>query len=55
MLRVTEEKLIIFTEYREILRYLMDQIRSLLGREEAMVTIHGGPLRDERCKLLGIL
>ncbi|GHV35245.1 RNA helicase [Synergistales bacterium] len=44
------EKLIIFTEHRDTLRYLTDKIRSLLGSEEAVVTIHGGLLRDERRK-----
>ncbi|MEG3070478.1 MAG: C-terminal helicase domain-containing protein [Candidatus Syntrophopropionicum ammoniitolerans] len=45
------EKLIIFTEHRDTLRYLTNKIRSLLGREEAVVTIHGGLLRDERRKV----
>ena len=45
------EKLIIFTEHRDTLRYLTDKIRSLLGREEAVVNIHGGMLRDERRKV----
>jgi superfamily II DNA or RNA helicase len=45
------EKLIIFTEHRDTLRYLTDKIRSLLGCEEAVVTIHGGMLRDERRKI----
>lgn len=45
------EKLIIFTEHRDTLRYLADKIRSLLGKEEAVVTIHGGLLRDERRKV----
>jgi hypothetical protein len=45
------EKLIIFTEHRDTLRYLTDKIRSLLGREEVVVTIHGGMLRDERRKV----
>lgn len=45
------EKLIIFTEHRDTLRYLTNKIRSLLGREEAVVTIHGGMLRDERRKV----
>jgi superfamily II DNA or RNA helicase len=44
------EKLIIFTEHRDTLRYLTDKIRSLLGNEDAVVTIHGGMLRDERRK-----
>jgi len=45
------EKLIIFTEHRDTLRYLTAKIRSLLGSEEAVVTIHGGMLRDERRKV----
>jgi SNF2 family DNA or RNA helicase len=45
------EKLIIFTEHRDTLRYLADKIRSLLGSDEAVVTIHGGLLRDERRKI----
>jgi SNF2 family DNA or RNA helicase len=45
------EKLIIFTEHRDTLRYLTEKIRSLLGRDEAVVNIHGGLLRDERRKV----
>lgn len=45
------EKLIIFTEHRDTLNYLCTKIRTLLGREEAVVTIHGGMLRDERRKV----
>ena len=45
------EKLIIFTEHRDTLRYLTDKIRSLLGSQGAVVTIHGGMLRDERRKV----
>ena len=45
------EKLIIFTEHRDTLRYLEKKIRSLLGRDEAVVTIYGGMLRDERRKM----
>ncbi|MDR1841612.1 MAG: DUF3883 domain-containing protein [Holophagales bacterium] len=44
------EKLIIFTEHRDTLRYLTNKIRSLLGNEESVVTMHGGMLRDERRK-----
>ena len=44
------EKLIIFTEHKDTLNYLTDKIRSLLGNEEAVITIHGGMLRDERRK-----
>ncbi len=45
------EKIIIFTEHRDTLRYLAGKIRSLLGSEEAVVTIYGGMLRDERRKV----
>ena len=45
------EKLIIFTEHRDTLRYLTGKIRSLLGSDNAVVTIHGGLLRDERRKI----
>lgn len=45
------EKLIVFTEHRDTLRYLADKIRSLLGNDGAVVTIHGGLVRDERRKM----
>lgn len=45
------EKLIIFTEHRDTLRYLTDKIRTLFGSEDSVVTIHGGMLRDERRKV----
>ena len=45
------EKLIIFTEHRDTLRYLSDKIRNLFGNDESVVTIHGGMLRDERRKV----
>ena len=45
------EKLIIFTEHRDTLNYLAGKIRSLLGDEKAVVTIHGGMLRAERRKV----
>ncbi len=41
-------KLVIFTEHRDTLTYLTRRIRTLLGREEALVTIHGGMRREER-------
>ncbi len=44
------EKLIIFTEHRDTLNYLVNKITSLLGDPEAVVTIHGGMLRDDRRK-----
>lgn len=43
-------KLIIFTEHRDTLNYLADRIRSQIGRQEAVVTIHGGTGREERRK-----
>lgn len=45
------EKLIIFTEHKDTLRYLTEKIRSLFGNAESVVTIHGGMLRDERRKI----
>jgi len=42
------EKLVIFTEHRDTLSYLERKIRSFLGRDEAVVTIHGGTPRQER-------
>lgn len=45
------EKLIIFTEHKDTLRYLTDKIRTLFGNEESVVTIHGGMVRDERRKV----
>lgn len=41
-------KLIIFTEHRDTLNYLTHQIRNVLGRADAVVTIHGGTRREER-------
>ena len=41
-------KLIVFTEPRDTLHYLVDRIRTRLGRPEAVVVIHGGVGREER-------
>ncbi|TRZ51737.1 DUF3883 domain-containing protein [bacterium] len=41
-------KLVIFSEHRDTLNYLGDKIRTLLGRPEAVVVIHGGLSRDVR-------
>jgi superfamily II DNA or RNA helicase len=46
----TRRKLIIFTEHRDTLNYLSERIRTLVGRQEAIVTIHGGMGREERRK-----
>ncbi len=43
-------KLIIFTEHKDTLYYLIDRIRSLIGRHEAVVTIHGSMGREDRKK-----
>jgi superfamily II DNA or RNA helicase len=41
-------KLIIFSEHRDTLNYLEGRIKTLLGKPEAIVAIHGGMRRDER-------
>ena len=41
-------KLIVFTEHRDTLDYLVRRIGSLLGRPEAVKAIHGGVRRAER-------
>ncbi len=41
-------KLVIFTEHRDTLNYLISRIRNLLGCPEKVVTIHGGMRRDQR-------
>jgi superfamily II DNA or RNA helicase len=43
-------KLVVFTEHRDTLNYLAERIRTLLGRDEAVVTIHGGIGRTERVR-----
>jgi hypothetical protein len=47
---IHNHKLIIFTEHRDTLRYLADRIRTLLGRPEVVVLIHGGLGREDRRK-----
>ena len=42
------QKLVIFTEHRDTLNYLEQRIKTLLGREDAVVIIHGGIGRQER-------
>ncbi len=46
----SSQKLVIFTEHRDTLNYLANQITTLLGRPEAVVTIHGGMGREARKK-----
>jgi SNF2 family DNA or RNA helicase len=43
-------KLVIFTEHRDTLNYLEEKIKSLLGKPESVVTIHGSLGREERKK-----
>ncbi|MFN4857666.1 MAG: helicase-related protein [Pseudanabaena sp.] len=43
-------KLVIFTEHRDTLNYLVDRVSTLLGRTDAVVTIHGAIGREERKK-----
>ncbi len=40
----------IFTEHRDTLNYLQSRIGTLLGRDQAIVTIHGGMGREDRLK-----
>ena len=42
------QKLVLFTEHRDTLRYLQERITTLLGRETAVVVIHGSVGREER-------
>lgn len=44
------QKLVIFTEHRDTLNYLVKRITTLLGRSEAVVVIHGGMKREDRLK-----
>ena len=44
------QKLVIFTEHRDTLSYLHGRITTLLGRNDAVVLIHGGIGREERLK-----
>ncbi len=42
------QKLVVFTEHRDTLNYLRHRIATLLGRQEAVVMIHGGIGREDR-------
>jgi Helicase conserved C-terminal domain len=44
------QKLVIFTEHRDTLNYLHRRITTLLGRDEAVVLIHGSMGREHRMK-----
>lgn len=45
---VRQRKIIIFSEHRDTLNYLHAKIAGVLGKPEAIITIHGGTRRDER-------
>lgn len=44
-------KLIVFTEHRDTVNYLAEKLRTFLGKEEAVVVIHGNMGREERRKV----
>ena len=44
-------KLIVFTEHRDTLEYLVGKLRRRLGRSDAVVSIHGGVRREDRRKV----
>lgn len=46
-----QRKLIIFSEHRDTLNYLHQQIAGVLGSQDSIVTIHGGTHRDERRRM----
>lgn len=46
----SRRKLIIFTEHKDTLNYLVQRIKGMLGNPVAVLTIHGGTNRDERRK-----
>ncbi len=44
------QKIVIFTEHKDTLKYLRARIGTLLGRDDAVVVMHGGMGREERIK-----
>ena len=46
----SRRKLIVFTEHKATLTYLVSRIQGMLGRPEAVIAIHGGVNRDDRRK-----
>lgn len=46
----SRRKLIIFTEHKDTLNYLMQRIGGMLGNSAAVLAIHGGVNRDDRRK-----
>jgi superfamily II DNA or RNA helicase len=46
-----KQKLVVFTEHKDTLYYLQNRIKTILGRPEAVVVIHGSLGREERLKI----
>ena len=46
-----QRKIIIFSEHRDTLNYLLQKIAGVMGNSNAIITIHGGTHRDERLRL----
>ncbi|TAK69425.1 MAG: DUF3883 domain-containing protein [Actinomycetota bacterium] len=44
----TPRKIIVFTEHKDTLNYLVDRIGTLLGDDRTVVAIHGGVRREDR-------
>jgi len=44
------QKIVIFTEHKDTLKYLSARIGTLLGRDDTVVVMHGGMGREERIK-----
>jgi len=44
------QKLVVFTEHRDTVNYLERRMKTLLGRDESVVVIHGSLGREERLK-----
>jgi superfamily II DNA or RNA helicase len=49
--RGSQRKLIVFSEHRDTVNYLVGKLRALLGADGAVVSIHGSMSRDERRKV----
>ena len=47
---MSKEKIVVFTEHRDTLRYLEGRIATLLGKDDAIVCIHGSVRREDRAK-----
>lgn len=43
-------KMIVFTEHKDTLHYLVDRLRLMIGRDESVEVIHGGTRREERLR-----